>query len=214
MTGYAELAAMSNFSFLRGASHPEEIIAQAKALGLDAVALCDRNSLAGVVRAHMQARTDGIQFIPGCRLVLMDGCEFICLPTDRAAYGRLCRLLTTGNLRAPKAKCYLWLEDLLCFGDGQIFIALPGKALEQDVAFIGALKALSTRFFGAVFLGATPHFDGLDARRFLALSRLSGNSGAPLVALSDALYHHPERRPLQDILTCIREKRTIAEAPG
>ena len=212
MNAHAELAAMSNFSFLRGASHPEELVIQAKALGLKAIALCDRNSLAGVVRAHMQAKTAGIQFIPGCRLDLMDNTEIICLPTSRAAYGRLCQLLTTGNRRAPKAQCYLWLEDVIRFGEGQTFIALPKAELEQEAPFIEALRRLSQNFPSAVYLGAIPHIDGLDSRRFRTLSQIGIEIGVPLVALCDALYHHPERRPLQDILTCIREKCTIAEA--
>ena len=212
MSGYAELVALSNFSFLRGASHPEELVIQAKALGLAAIALCDHNSLAGVVRAHGQAKKEGIRFIPGCRLVLMDGVEIACLPTDRAAYGRLCQLLTTGNRRAPKARCYLWLEDVLRFGEGQMFIALPKAGLRQDDAFREALATLAWHFPGAVSLGAAPRIDGLDARRFAALSALSVKTGAPLLAIGDCLYHHADRRALQDVLTCIREKCRIAEA--
>ncbi len=210
--GYAELVACSNFSFLRGASHPEELAVQARALGLDALAICDRNSLAGVVRGHMEAKANGLRFIVGCRLVLMDGTEFACLPPDRAAYGRLCRLLTTGNRRAPKAQCFLWLEDVLQFGEGQIFVGLPGSNLIQPPAFIENLTGLQKRFKNAVYLGAAPRLDGLDARRLLALSELSRETGAPLVAIGDCLYHHADRKPLQDILTCIREKCIIATA--
>lgn len=212
MSGYAELAAMSNFSFLRGASHPEELVVQAEALGLCAIALCDRNSLAGIVRAHTQAKEAGLQFISGCRLVLMDGMEILCLPTDRAAYGRLCRLLTNGNRRAPKASCHLWPADLLAHGEGQIFLAVPQPQLSQADAFRSTLKTLAATFPAAVYLGAAPLFDGLDARRLHALSQLAEETGAPLVAIGDCLYHHPDRRPLQDVLTCIREKCTIAEA--
>jgi error-prone DNA polymerase len=245
---YAELVAMSNFSFLRGASHPEELAVQAKALGLSAFALCDRNSLAGIVRAHNQAKEQGIRFIPGCRLVLMElplnseaigqakipsnseaveqtktssnsgaagpakPIEIACLSTDRAAYGRLCRLLTTGNRRAPKAQCYLWLDDVLEYGEGQIFIALPRSGLRLDAVFMEALTQLAKRFPGSVYLGAAPRFDGLDARRFHALSRLAADTNAPLIAIGDCLYHRADRRPLQDVLTCIREKCTIQEA--
>ncbi|MBC8049860.1 MAG: PHP domain-containing protein, partial [Chitinophagales bacterium] len=211
MSAYAELVAMSNFSFLRGASHPEELLVQAKALGLSAIALCDRNSLAGVVRGHTQAKANGIQFITGCRLILMNGVEIASLPKDRAAYGRLCRLLTIGNRRAPKSQCFLWVEDLLEWGEGQIFIALPKPALQQDAAFLETLAALAKTFPGSVYLGATPRLDGLDARRFMALSHLSEQTDAPLVAIGDCLYHHPDRRPLQDVLTCIREKCTIGD---
>ncbi|MDX2266448.1 MAG: error-prone DNA polymerase [Hyphomicrobiales bacterium] len=212
MSGYAELVAMSNFSFLRGASHPEELVVQAKALGLSAIAICDRNSLAGVVRGHTQAKADGIKFIPGCRLILMDGVEIACLPANRAAYGRLCRMLTTGNRRAPKAQCFLWLDDLIAYGEGQIFIALPKPDLQQDNVFSEALRTLARCFPGAVYLGAAPRLDGLDARRFMALSALARETGAPLLAIGDCLYHHFDRRPLQDVLTCIREKCTIATA--
>jgi len=212
MTGYAELVAMSNFSFLRGASHPEEFIHQAKALGVKAIAICDRNSLAGIVRAHGQAKTEGVHFLPGCRLVLMDGVEIACLPTNRAAYGRLCKLLTTGNRRASKAQCYLWLDDVLAFGEGQIFIAMPQAGLQQDAVFIDELKVLAARFPGSAYLGATPRFDGLDARRLQSLAALASATDAPLVAIGDCLYHHADRRHLQDVLTCIREKCTIASA--
>jgi error-prone DNA polymerase len=132
---YAELVAASNFSFLRGTSHPEELIIQAKALGLEALALCDRNSLAGIVRAQGQAKKEGLRFIPGCRLALMESIEIACLPTSRAAYGLLCRLLTTGNRRAPKAQCFLWLEDVLHFGEGQIFIALRALVWNRRTFF-------------------------------------------------------------------------------
>ncbi|MDX2264781.1 MAG: error-prone DNA polymerase [Hyphomicrobiales bacterium] len=212
MSGYAELVACSNFSFLRGASHPEELVVQARSLGLSAISICDRNSLAGVVRGHTQAKADGIQFIPGCRLIFMDGVEIACLPTNRAAYGRLCRLLTAGNRRAPKAQCFLWLDDLIAYGEGQIFIALPKPNFQQDNVFSEALRTLAGRFPGSVYLGGAPRLDGLDARRFMALSALSQDTGAPLAAIGDCLYHHLDRRPLQDVLTCIREKCTIADA--
>jgi error-prone DNA polymerase len=212
MSAYAELVARSNFSFLEGASHPEELIVQAKAIGLDAVAICDRNSLAGIVRAHGQAKKDSIRFIPGCRVVLMDGVEIACLPTDRAAYGRLCQLLTTGNRRAPKARCFLWIDDVVRYGDGQIFIALPDAGLGQTPDFLAAVRTLAERFPRATYLGAAPRIDGLDARRYLALSTLAAAIGAPLVAVGECLYHHPDRRPLQDVVTCIREKRTLETA--
>jgi error-prone DNA polymerase len=213
MSDYAELVTASNFSFLRGASHPEEMIIQAKSLGLESLALCDRNSLAGVVRAHGQAKKEGIRFIPGCRLVLMHGIEIACLPTDRVAYGRLCQLLTTGNRRAPKAKCFLWLEDVLRYGEGQILIALPTADLKQSSSFADALGRLAAAFHGMVYLGAAPRFDGLDARRRLMLADLAARKGVPLVAVGDCLYHHSERRALQDVISCIREKCTL-EAAG
>ena len=119
--GYVELAATSNFSFLRGASHPEELVAEAARLGLCGLSVTDRNSLAGVVRAHMAAKEADLAFVPGCRLVFADGTpDILVWPQDRAAYGRLCELLTAGKRRAPKGECHLSLEDLLAHGDGLV----------------------------------------------------------------------------------------------
>ena len=211
MSAYAELVTASNFSFLRGASRPEELAATAAALGLKALAICDRNSVAGVVRAHRPAKELGLHYSPGCRLVLQDKLEIACLPTDRAAWGRLCRLLTCGNRRAPKGECFLWLDDLIRHGDGQILILLPPAGPPPE-SFIEAANELACRFPRHVFIGAALAFDGQDARRLAQLSSLAARTGVPMVAVGDCLYHIPARKPLQDVLTCIREKCTIAEA--
>ncbi len=250
MTAYAELVAASNFSFLRGASRPEELAAAAAALGYKALAICDRNTVAGVVRAHKPAKQLGLKYIPGCRLVLQDslhdvapafepgptrisagtvnedrrvgpgskagttkkaGLEIACLPTDRTAWGQLCRLLTTGNRRAPKAECYLWLDDLVRHGEGQILILLPPWDAPSR-GFAEAAHKLANRFPGHVFIGAALAFDGQDARRLARLAKLAAETGAPMVAIGDSLYHVSARKPLQDVLTCIREKCTISEA--
>src|SRR5690554_6897535 len=121
MTGFAELIAASNFSFLRGASHPEEMVAAAKALGLAAIGIADRNSLAGAVRAWKAGKQCGIRVLTGARLVTQEGLEIVCYPADKAAYGRLCRLLTLGKRRAPKAECFLWIDDIMAHAEGQIF---------------------------------------------------------------------------------------------
>ncbi len=121
---YAELQVTTNFSFLRGASHGEELVAQAKALGLSALAVTDRNTLAGVVRAHVAAKEVGLKLIVGARLDLQDGPSLLCLPRDRQAYGRLSRLLSQGQMRAKKGECTLFLEDVAACAEGQIFIAL------------------------------------------------------------------------------------------
>ena len=121
---FAELAATTNFSFLRGASHPEEMVARAAGLGLAGLGIADRNTLAGVVRAHVYAREnraamEGMRVVPGARLSFDDGTpDLLAYPKDRAAYGRLCRILTAGNLRAPKGECHLRIEDLLDHGEG------------------------------------------------------------------------------------------------
>ncbi|MFZ5792093.1 MAG: error-prone DNA polymerase [Pseudomonadota bacterium] len=210
---YAELQALSNFSFLRGASHPQELAAYAAELGLAALALCDRNSLAGVVRAHQAAKELGLRFIVGSRLVFRDGAEILALPESRAAYGRLARLLTLGKRRAPKGECWLDLEDLLAeegaAGRGLVLIALP----EEDEARLEArLHRLAAVFPGAVYLAGQHLLRGDDEMRIERLAKLAAACGTPLVATNDVHYHVPERRALQDVLTCIREGCTIDEA--
>src|SRR4051812_34876178 len=127
---YAELLAASNFSFLRGASHPEELAATASVLGLAGFSIADRNTLAGIVRGHLAAQTTGARYVVGCRLAFRDGTPDIAVwPTDRAAYGRLCRLLTTGNLRTKKGECHLDFADLLEWGTGMELAVLPSRHL-------------------------------------------------------------------------------------
>ena len=122
---YVELQVTTNFSFLRGASHAEELVKTAAALGLAGIGVTDRNTLSGVVRAHSAALVEGLPLVVGCRLDLRDGPSFLCFPEDRAAYGRLCRLLTTGQRRAEKGECELYLEDLFAAAKGQALIVLP-----------------------------------------------------------------------------------------
>ena len=207
---YAELQAVSNFSFLTGGSHPEELVLQAKGLGLSALALADRNTLAGVVRAHMAAKEAQLRFLPGARLDFLDAASVLVFPTDRAAYGRLSQLLTDGKRRAPKGECHLTLADLLAYGEGQQLIALapdePGEAFAQQ------LKELAARFPGATYLAASHLYRGDDRKRIARLGQLADEAATPLVATNDVLYHAAERRALQDVLTCIREGCTIAEA--
>ena len=133
--GYAELQVTTNFGFLRGASHPGELVMGAKALGLAAIAVCDRNSLAGVVRAHAKAKELGLKFILGCRLDFADGSpSVLCYPTSREAYGRLTKLLTVGQLRARKGECELTWDDLVAHGEGQLVIVVPPARLDADFA--------------------------------------------------------------------------------
>ena len=207
---YAELQATSNFSFLEGASHPVELVLRAKELGLDALALADRNSLAGVVRAHAAARELGLRLVIGARLDFTDAASVLAFPTDRAAYGRLAQLLTDGKRRAPKGECALRLADLLAYGEGQRFIALPPPML--DPSYAEELAALARHFPGRTYLAASHLYRGDDQQRIARLGALAAASGAPLLATNDVLYHVPERRPLQDVLTCIRHGCTIAEA--
>jgi error-prone DNA polymerase len=209
---YAELQVTSNFSFLRGGSHPHELAEQAAALGYSAIAVTDRNSLAGIVRAHMAAKVAGIQFIPACRLDLVDGASLLAYPTDIAAYGRLSALLTLGNLRTEKGKCELYKADVYAHRAGILFAAVPPDKLnsrfELDAAFLGDLNEYRQAFGRSLYLAASFNYQGQDAKRLFRLAE----TGVPLVATSDVHYHIASRRELQDILTCIREKCTIHTA--
>ena len=274
MNAYAELAVTTNFSFLRGASHPQEMVAAADELGLAAIGIADRNSFAGVVRAYDEwKKRKNLKLIVGTRLVTIDGFEVLAYPTDRQAYGRLCRLLTQGNLKAKKGECHLTFEEILAASEGQMLIALPPPALfassspversetgeddrakrggggiggkarvgagpstrmetpyrgapstvprgrspspaarERMSAFTERLAALADAAPGRTFLAGVHYHRGDEPRRLGLLAELGARLNAPLVAVNDVLYHVPERRPLADVLTCIREKCTIAEA--
>ncbi|MDB5447302.1 MAG: dnaE [Phenylobacterium sp.] len=216
MTRYAELQATSNFSFLKGASHPGELVLGADALGLAAVGICDRNSLAGVVRAWSEAgkrREAGsaIRALTGCRLEFADGTpSLIVYPTDREAYGRLTRLLTIGQRRAEKGSCELRLDDFLNHAPGQLCLVVPPDRL--DTAFEAELTRLAGELRGDLWLAAARRYGARDLQRLSRLAALAQDVGAPMVATNDVLYHGPERRPLQDVLTCIAEGCAIHEA--
>ena len=224
MTVYAELAVTTSFSFLRGASHPEEMVAAAEQIGLTAIGIADRNSFAGVVRAYRQwKKREAIKFIVGTRLVTVDGFEVLTYPTDREAYGRLCRLLTDCNQRAKKVgkgECRLTFDGILSASEGQIFIALPPLDLfahpresgDEQNEFTSRLATLVRAAPGRTYLAGAHYHRGDEPRRLALLNELGEQLGAPLVAVNDVLYHAPERRILADVITCIREKCTIAEA--
>jgi len=211
---FAELGTATNYSFLRGASHPEELVARAATLGLTGIGVADRNTLAGVVRAHVYARENeaalgGLRVVTGARLVFADGApDMLAYPRDRAAYGRLCRLLTKGNLRAPKGECHLNFEDLLEHAEGLQVVALPSAKAEGP-----RLSQLREVFGERLWIGASLTY-GEDMRGALARRVvLARKIGAPLLATNDVLMHAPERRPLADVLACIREGVTL-EAAG
>ena len=264
MTPYAELCVTSNFTFLEGASHPEELVTRAAELGLTAIGITDRNSVAGVVRAfsalkelarlrdearntaqdtqegpvirsqqvtdhssrqtvpHFTGDTSALvlpdqplpRLIPGARLVLTDSMvEWLALPTDVAAWSRLTRLLSLGKRRAPKGECHLKIRDLLDGCLGLILIALPSDMMEADSKEAAATRLDITRiakaFPGQCFLGAAPHYDGRDQPRLDRLATLAQASALPLVAVGNVLMHRATRRPLADVLTCLREGCTI-----
>ena len=210
--GYAELQVTTNFSFLRGAAHPAELVTSAAALGHKAIAVTDHNSFAGIVRAHQAAKEIGFRLVVGCRLDLGDGASLLAFPEDRAAYGRLTQLLTLGKRRAPKGECRLDYADVVAHGEGQIVVVLPSKAAVVSGEIAGFAARAAADFEDRAYLAAHHLYRGDDARRLARLSALAAAAGLPLVATNDVLYHIPERRPLQDVLTCIREGCTIAEA--
>jgi error-prone DNA polymerase len=213
---YAELCVTTNFSFLRGASHPEEMVRTAAELGLAAIAITDRESLAGVVRAHVEAtRLDkqagvSIQLVIGARLVPEDGPEVLVYPTDRAAYGRLSRLISLGRRRAPKGHCRLTLADLAAYDSGCLMVVLPPH--DPDLGFETALADLAARKPGDVFLALSRLYRGEDAARVATLVALAARHGIPPLAVNDVHQHVPERRPLADVLCCLREHVTIDRA--
>ncbi len=210
MPEYIELQATSNFTFLEGASHPEELVSWASELGHPAIGIADRNSLAGVVAAHLAAKESGIRLVVGARLGLRDGASLLTYPTDRAAYGRLSRLISLGRRRAPKGACELYRHDVLKDGQDMVFVAVPPD--EPDDAFRAELQEWAAAFPGAVYLAGSHRYQGDDSRRLERLAHLAEACGTPLVATNDVLMHVPTRRALADVLTCIREKCTIDDA--
>ncbi len=209
---YAELQVTSNFSFLRGASHPEEMVERAAELGYRALALTDRNTLAGVVRAHEAAQRTGLHFIPGTRLDLQDGPSLLCLPTTRHGYGALSRLITTGRRRAPKGDCMLTREDVAAAADptGHLFIAVPPVTPGDD--FADHLAWYRDHLAAPLHLAATHCHRGDDDHRLARLATLAASHGVPLVATGDIHQHDPARRRLHDVLACVREHCTIDNA--
>ncbi len=210
MPDAAEILACSNFTFLTGASHADEMVAQAAALGLSAIGIADRNSFAGIVRAHLAARDAGIKLLVGVRLVTVCGFEAVAYPRDREAYGRLTRMLTDANFRSVKGQCDLWLDDIIRESDRQILLIIPPRESELDwqdktATFLAALQDRAA-------LALTRWFDGRDGRRLYELTRLARDWDIPTIATTDARFHAPSRKPLADVVTCIREHVSIKRA--
>jgi error-prone DNA polymerase len=212
MSAYAELAVTTNFSFLRGASKAKELVLRAKELGLVGLGIADRNSVAGVVRAHAMAKVIGFKIAVGARLVFSDGTpDILAYPEDRAAWGRLTRLLTVGKDRAEKGDCILGLPDLLEEAEGLNLIVMPPDRIHSDV-LVRLLRRIKEKSRRSVWLGANFLYRGDDRRRLAKLRDAADGALVPLIAVNDVLYHVPERRALQDVVTCIREHRTLEEA--
>ena len=213
---YVELQVTSNFSFLRGASHPEELVDQAAALGYRAMALTDHNTFAGLVRAHMAAKQTRLQFIPGARLDLQDGPSLLAYPTDKDAYSRLSHLLTIGMRRAEKGECLLTRADVYSHSKGLRFLLIPPERTDTlfdiDPDFKTAAAEYREVFGSLIYLAATRRFRDDDDVLLHRLHELSRELDLPMVVTGDVHYHHKDRRRLQDILTCTREHTTIRNA--
>ncbi|HEX4415540.1 MAG TPA: error-prone DNA polymerase, partial [Lacipirellulaceae bacterium] len=231
---YAELHCKTNFSFLEGASHANELVERAKELEYSALAVTDRNSLAGVVRAHMAAKEAELPLIIGAEVTPSDALPVVLWATDRASYGRLCRLLTRGRRQAPKGECALVLDDIAEFNAGLIAgvqpLALPGVG---EGALVGDFEpgcglrvvcekapaepgvAVYREIFGDRCYLLAELLRGADDReRLSSLQKLSRQVGVPLVAAGDVHYHVPRRMVLHDVVTAIRQGTTVAAAEG
>ncbi|HXS41919.1 MAG TPA: PHP domain-containing protein, partial [Stellaceae bacterium] len=209
MSVYAELQVTTHFSFLRGASSCEELFSQAALLGLPALGIADRHSLAGIVRAHEAAKITGVRAIIGCRLDLDDGTVLLVYPTDRAAYGRLCRLLTLGKGRAGKGGCSLGWSDVVAHGSGLVALLVPDQ---PDALCATRLRRLAQDFGDRAYLALSLRRRPGDPLRLHRLTNLAAEAGITTVATNDVLFHQPQRRILQDVVTCIREGCTIDAA--
>ena len=203
---YAELQVTSQFSFLRGASSAEELFATAALMGIEALAVVDRNSVAGIVRAHEAAKATGVRLIVGCRLDLACGMSVLVYPTDRAAWSRLCRLMTLGKGRAGKGGCHLEWADLVAYGEGLIAVLVPDLA-DEDCAL--RLRRLREAFGDRAYLALTLRRRPNDQMRLWELSQLAQQARVPTVVTNDVLFHEPGRRMLQDVVTAIRHSTTI-----
>ena len=220
---YAELHAQTNFSFLEGASHPEEMAQQAASLGYAALAITDRNSLAGVVRAHGAAKEAGLKLLIGALVTPDDAPPAVLLATNRAGYGRLAKLITVGRRRAKKGECRLAMSDVAEHGQGLLACVLPeirgvGRA-EHGIDQVHPHASLPNRllcyreaFPECSYLLAELHRGPDDRRRLEWLQQRAREAGLPLVAASGARFHAPQRQPLCDVLTAIRLGCTVSEA--
>jgi error-prone DNA polymerase len=203
---YAELQVTTHFSFLRGASSADELFATAELMGIDALGVVDRNSLAGIVRALEASRATGLRLVVGCRLDLEDGTSILVYPTDRAAYSRLTRLLTLGKGRGGKANCILHLDDVALYAEGLIGVLVPEMPDETCAVQLRKMaEVFGDRAYVSLCLRRRPN----DQLRLHELSNLAAKHRVQTVVTNDVLFHEPGRRQLQDVVTCIRTGTTI-----
>ncbi|WP_320197419.1 error-prone DNA polymerase [Agrobacterium sp. rho-13.3] len=205
---YAELQVTTHFSFLRGASSAEEMFATAKELGIQALGIVDRNSLAGIVRALEASRATGVRLVVGCRLDLEDGMSILVYPMDRPAYSRLTRLLTLGKGRGGKANCILTLEDVALYAAGMIGVLVPDLPDETCAVQVRKMAEIfGDRAYVSLDLRRRPN----DQMRLFELSNMAVRHKVKAVVTNDVLFHDPSRRQLQDVVSCVRNNTTIDE---
>ncbi|MEO5692593.1 MAG: PHP domain-containing protein, partial [Usitatibacter sp.] len=216
--GYAELHCLSNYTFLRGASDPEELVERAMELGYSAIAITDECSVSGVVRAYSAAKDAGLKLIIGAEFTLIEGMRLVLLVRNIRGYEILCELITRARRAAPKGEYKLAREDLPQSPEGLLAIGLPGKLVSDTTSGETASKIvsdtsfLSQRFPGAAYLGIELHRGADDNRRIEAIEAIARQSGLPCVAAGDVHMHIRARKKLQDVMTAIRLKTTLAEA--
>lgn len=208
--GYVELSTMTNYSFLEAASHAEDLALSAAALGMTALGVADRNSLSGIVRALVGCEKVGVRLVVGCRLSFRDAPDILAYPTDRAAYGRLCELLTLGRRRAPKGECHLDYTDFRTWKEGFVALVVPPPAI--DGAFSRFLARFRSDFGHDGYLALAHLYRGDDVRRLQRLQQMADHAGLDTVAINEVRYHVPARKMLFDVLTCVRHRCTIDNA--
>ncbi|WP_265528056.1 error-prone DNA polymerase [Sphingomicrobium marinum] len=206
---YVELGITTPFSFLRGASDAIELVLTALEKGMDAIGVADRDTLAGVVRIHSAAKAAGMRPLIGCRLCPVDAPQLLAYPLNREGYGRLSSLLSMGKMRCEKGECDLKLMEIAAQAQDIAFIAMPGDDLD---AFADQLPTLSKMLPQMQHIGAAYLYRGDDRARIERLDRLARAHRLSILATNDVHYHAPEKRPLQDVITCIREKVKLADA--
>jgi len=209
---YAELHCLSNFSFLRGASHPEELVERAHALGYAALAITDECSLAGAVRAHLAAKEAGLPLLIGSEVTLDDGTKVVLLATDRASYGDLSQLITRGRRKARKGTYSLSREDVASLASRCIALWTPADPLSADASELASqARFVADTFADRAWLAVELFAQAGDAARLAQLSAIGAAHGLPLVAAGDVHMHARARRALQDTLTAIRLRTPIAQ---
>ncbi|NBP47885.1 MAG: DNA polymerase III subunit alpha [Alphaproteobacteria bacterium] len=207
---HAVLGCYSNFTFLKGASHPDEMVAKAATLGWAAIGIADVNSLAGIVRAHVAARDHQIRLIVGARLRPVDGPDILVHPLDRAGYEGLSMLLSEANMRGSKAAPILYLADIARLPASTALLVMPPR--HPDAQYQAHLQTIQQIAKGHLFAGLCLYRDGADEARCQMLMAAAAALKLRVAAAADALYHSPDRRPLADVLTCIREKKQLDNA--